>query len=174
MFKKFIYAFSILALAACGPKDNGKALVAYYSATGTTENCAKLIASAAGADIEAILPVEAYTAEDLDYTNENSRSSVEMKDPSSRPAIQDFKSDLSEYDTIYLGFPVWWAVAPRVINTFLETYDLTGKNIYLFVTSGTTPVDPSLEALVKSYPGLKFVDAKRITSEGDVTSWICK
>ena len=113
-----------------------KKLVAYFSASGITRNVAKMVAEAAGADLYEITPKEAYTKADLNWMDKKSRSSVEMTDKKIRPEITDTDAKISEYDEIFLGFPIWWYVAPTIINTFLEKYDFTGKKIVLFATSG--------------------------------------
>ena len=115
-----------------------KKLVAYFSASGVTARAAKNLAEAAGAELYEIKPAVPYTSADLDWQNKSSRSSVEMGDKSSRPAIADSNAHIGEYDTIFLGFPIWWYVAPTIINTFLEKYDFSGKTIILFATSGSS------------------------------------
>ena len=112
-----------------------KPLVAYFSATGVTAFVAKKLAEAAGADLYKILPEVPYTSEDLNWQNKQCRSSKEMHDRASRPAIADKNADIAAYDTIFLGFPMWWYIAPTIINTFLESYDFSGKTIVLFATS---------------------------------------
>ncbi len=113
-----------------------KALVAYFSASGTTARVAKELAQAAGADLYEIKPAVPYTKDDLNWMDKKSRSSVEMSDKSSRPAIADSNAEISQYNTIFLGFPIWWYVAPTIVNSFLESYDFSGKRIILFATSG--------------------------------------
>ena len=113
-----------------------KALVAYFSASGVTADAAKKLAEAEGADLYEIVPETPYTAADLDYTNKQSRSTLEMTDPSSRPALADRDAPIAGHDTIFLGFPIWWGTAPRIVNTFLDSYDLSGKTVILFATSG--------------------------------------
>lgn len=113
-----------------------KKLVAFFSASGVTANAAKILAEAAGADIYEIKPEVPYTKADLDWMDKSSRSTIEMQDKSSRPAIADKNADISAYDTIFVGFPIWWYIAPAIINTFLESYDFSGKTIILFATSG--------------------------------------
>ena len=113
-----------------------KTLVAYFSATGTTKRTAENLAKAAGADLYEIKPLKPYTSADLNWHDSNSRSSIEMKDHSSRPEIASDNFSVSEYDTIYLGFPIWWYIAPTIINTFLEKHDFSNKKIILFATSG--------------------------------------
>lgn len=112
-----------------------KKLVAYFSASGTTARAARTLAEAAGAELYEIRPAVPYTAKDLDWTDTNSRSSVEMRDQSFRPALAE-TTDLSPYDVVFLGFPIWWYVAPTIINSFLEQHDLAGKTVVLFATSG--------------------------------------
>ncbi len=114
----------------------GKTLVAYFSASGTTARVAKDLAQAAGAELYEIKPAVPYTKDDLNWRDKKSRSSVEMNDKSSRPAIADSNAEISQYDTIFLGFPIWWYVAPTIVNRFLESYDFSGKRIILFATSG--------------------------------------
>ena len=130
-------------------------LVAYFSATGTTTKVAELLADAVGADIFEIQPEIPYTTADLDWHNKNSRSSIEMKDDSSRPAIASKRDNMHEYDTIFVGFPIWWYVAPTIINTFLESYDMTGKTIIPFATSGGSGIGDTNKKLTPSCSGAK-------------------
>ena len=127
-----------------------KKLVAYFSASGVTADAAKKIAEAAGADLHEIAPEVPYTRADLNWQDKTSRSSLEMKDKSSRPAIADKKADVSEYDTIFLGFPVWWYTAPTIMNTYLESGDFGGKKIILFATSGSSGFGSAADDLKKS------------------------
>ena len=113
-----------------------KALVAYFSASGVTADAAKKLSEAEGADLYEIVPETPYTSADLDYTNKQSRSTLEMTDPSSQPALADRDAPIAGHDTIFLGFPIWWGTAPRIVNTFLDSYDLSGKTVILFATSG--------------------------------------
>ena len=113
-----------------------KTLVAYFSASGTTARVAKELAHAAGADLYEIRPAVPYTRADLNWMDKKSRSSIEMNDKSGRPALADRDADIAAYDTILLGFPIWWYVAPTIINSFLESYDFSGKKIVMFATSG--------------------------------------
>lgn len=122
-------------------------LVAYFSATGVTERMAKKLADIVEADLFEIVPKEPYTKEDLDWRNSASRSSVEMADKSSRPAIVGAVENMDQYDIIYVAFPIWWYVAPHIINTFLESYDLSGKAVVLFATSGGSDFGKTVEAL---------------------------
>ena len=115
-----------------------KKLVAYFSPTGTTAKAAQAVADAVGADMFEIKPAVPYTAADLDWMDSRSRSTLEMKDDSSRPAIAEKCASMAEYDVVYLGFPIWWYVAPTIVNAFLESYDLSGKTVVVFATSGTS------------------------------------
>ncbi len=124
-----------------------KKLVAYFSAGGVTKKVSERLAAAAGADLFEIEPAVPYTVADLDWTNKKSRSSVEMNDPSSRPEIARRLDSLEEYDTVFLGFPIWWYVAPTIINTFLESYDFAGKTIIPFATSGGSGLGKTVEVL---------------------------
>lgn len=128
-------------------------LVAYFSTTGTTKSAAEKVATEIGADIFEIAPEVAYTKEDLNWMDKKSRSSVEMADKSIRPKMNGEIVDISKYDEIYIGFPVWWYVAPTIINTFLESYDFTGKTIKLFATSGGSGFGKTIEELQPSAPG---------------------
>ena len=151
------------------------ALVAYFSATGTTAKAAKALANAAGADLYEIKPAVPYTGADLDWTDKHSRSSVEMNDKQSRPALADTGAPVAGHDVIFLGFPVWWYVAPTIINTFLECYDFTGKTIVLFATSGGSGLGKSAAGLRDSAPGAKIVDGRMLNgrlSEGDLKAWV--
>ena len=124
-----------------------KKLVAYFSASGTTARVADNLAKAAGADLYEIKPAVSYTKEDLNWMNKQSRSSVEMRDKSSRPALADTDADIAAYDTIFIGFPIWWYIAPTIINTFLEAYDFSGKKIVLFATSGGSGFGKAVDSL---------------------------
>lgn len=127
-----------------------KKLVAYFSASGVTAKLAKRLADAVDADIFEIKPEKPYTTADLDWTNKKSRSSVEMSDKSFRPAVAEKLDNIADYDTIYVGFPIWWYVAPTIINTFLEQYDLTGKTIIPFATSGSSRMGKTNSELAPS------------------------
>ena len=129
-----------------------KKLVAYFSASGKTAKVADMLADAVGADIYEIRPEVPYTKADLNWMNKKSRSSVEMNDKAFRPAIADKNAKIDQYDTIFLGFPIWWYVAPTIINTFLEGYDFSGKKIILFATSGSSGFGKTLEELKVSVP----------------------
>ena len=137
-----------------------KTLVAYFSASGTTAKAAKNLADAAGADLYEIKPAVPYTQEDLNWMDKKSRSSVEMNDKSSRPALADKDANIGAYDTILLGFPIWWYVAPTIINSFLESYDFSGKKIVLFATSGGSGFGKAVDGLKGS------VAADTVITEG--------
>ncbi len=153
------------------------ALVAYFSAGGTTARAAKALAKAAGADLYEIRPAVPYTRADLNWTDRNSRSSVEMNDRHSRPALADPKIPIAmdKYDVIFLGFPIWWSAAPTIINTFLESGDFTGKTIILFATSGGSGLGQSAANLRPSAPGADIVNGKVLNgrlSEESLIFWI--
>lgn len=137
-------------------------LVAYFSASGVTARKAKVLAEELGADLYEIAPAVPYTSADLDWMDKKSRSSVEMNDRSSRPALAKTEGDFSAYDTVYVGFPIWWYTAPTIINTFLETFDLTGKKIELFATSGGSGIDKAVKELKAQYPALNISGGKRL------------
>ena len=139
-----------------------KTLVAYFSASGTTAKVAKNLAEAAGADLYEIKPAVPYTQADLNWMDKKSRSSVEMNDKSSRPALADQDADISSYDKILLGFPIWWYVAPTIINSFLESYDFSGKKIVLFATSGGSGFGKTVDGLKGS------VAADTVITEGKI------
>lgn len=145
-----------------------KKLVAYFSAGGNTAALAKKLAAAAGADLFEIEPAVRYTAQDLDWMNKQSRSSLEMSDHSSRPAIAGTKSDLAEYDTVYVGFPVWWYIAPTIINTFLESGDFSGKRVILFATSGGSGFGKAADNLRGSAVGAEIIEGKVNPSDSDI------
>jgi flavodoxin len=133
-----------------------KKLVAYFSASGVTKRAAEKLAKQEGADLFAIRPVQPYSQADLDWTNKKSRSTIEMQDKKSRVEIADKVKDMSQYDEIFLGFPIWWGVAPHIINSFLEQYNLQGKTISPFATSGGSGYGRSNNELEVSAPGAKF------------------
>lgn len=138
-----------------GGKDT-KVLVAYFSATGTTKKAAERIAKAAHATLVEIEPQQPYTAEDLDWTNDKSRSSVEMKNKKFRPAIKKLTVNVDDYDVIYLGFPIWWGTCPTIINTFIESNNLEGKTVVPFATSGGSKIDKACKDLKSAYPKVNW------------------
>lgn len=135
-------------------------LVAYFSASGVTAKVAEKLSEAIGADIYAIEPKVHYTKADLNWMDKNSRSSVEMKDLNSRPEIAEQRDNMVEYDVIFVGFPIWWYVAPTIINTFLESYDLSGKTIIPFATSGGSDMGKTNEKLQSSCPNSTLFEGK--------------
>ena len=150
-----------------------KTLTAYFSAGGKTAKVAEKLAADLGTDIYEIHPEVKYTKADLNWMNRKSRSSVEMNDKSFRPAIITGDLDVSGYDTVFLGFPIWWYVAPTVINSFLESYDFSGKEIVLFATSGSSGFGNTLQELQPSAPGARFRESKvlsGIITEGKMQS----
>ena len=147
-------------------------LVAYFSASGVTKSVAEKIAGENGYDIFEIVPEEIYTPADLDYMDKNSRSTIEMNDKSFRPPIKQ-TCDVSSYDTVAIGFPVWWYTAPTIINTFIESVDLVGKRIKVFCTSGGSGVDKCVSDLQKTYPELDFAKGMRFTGNvSKAKEWI--
>jgi flavodoxin len=152
-----------------------KTLVAYFSATGTTAAAAKKLAEAAGADLYEIKPAVPYTKEDLNWMNKKSRSSVEMNDKSSRPELADKNAAISGYDLVLVGFPIWWYVAPTIINTFLESYDFMGKKIVLFATSGGSGFGRAVEFLKGSCPGAEIAEGKilnQLPDAAELRKWV--
>ena len=145
-----------------------KKLVAFFSASGNTARLAKNLAEAAGADLYEIRPAVPYTSEDLNWQNKQSRSSVEMNDKSSRPELADKNADIAAYDTIYVGFPVWWYIAPTIINTFLESYDFSGRKIILFATSGGSGFGKAVQNLKPSAPNAEIIEGKVNPSAKDI------
>ena len=138
-----------------------KRIVCYFSATGITKTVASMIAEFTESDLFEIEPVKEYTMEDLDWQDENSRSSVEMKNKKFRPEVKNKVTNISDYSEVIIGFPVWWYTAPTIINTFIEENDLTNKKVYVFVTSGSSSHAKSFKDLKETYPDLNFVNAKR-------------
>lgn len=177
---KFNYALAagVLAItcAACGnakktedakemntEKEN-KVLVAYFSATGTTKAVAEQITKATGGDLYEIAPEPRYTDADLDWHDKNSRSSVEMQDSTCRPALGGEKIDVAPYDVVFIGYPIWWDLAPRQVNTFVETHDLKGKRLVPFATSGGSTITNSVADLKRLYPDLDWLQGKLLNS----------
>lgn len=159
------------------PEDAGKkVLVAYFSATGTTKALAEYAADAVNGDLYEIVPQEPYTSADLDYGDRNSRSTKEMDDPSCRPAINGSVSDMSQYDIVFIGYPIWWGEAPRIVSTFMESYDFSEKTIVPFCTSGGSGMGSSarnLHSLTSN--SATWLDGERLSgssSRGDMVSWI--
>ena len=135
-----------------------KKLVAYFSASGTTAKVAKNLANAAGAELYEIKPAVPYSRADLNWQDKHSRSSVEMRDKSSRPELADTDANIAEYETIFIGFPIWWYIAPTIINTFLEAYDFSGRKIVLFATSGGSGFGKAVASLQPSAPKATIIE----------------
>ena len=177
-------AASMILAASCGQSGkksdknaettDSKTLVAYFSATGTTEAIAKTLAGVTGGTLYEIKPEVKYTAEDLDWTVKTSRSTLEMQDKTSRPAIVKDLADASKYETIYLGFPVWWYTAPTIINTFLEAYDFSGKTVIFFATSGGSTIDKANEEFKAAYPKINWKAGQTLNgaSEEEIKTWV--
>lgn len=149
-------------------------LVVYFSASGVTAKVAEKLSEAIGADLYAIEPEVPYTKADLDWMDKKSRSTIEMNNPASRPAIAGKRDNMNDYDTVFVGFPIWWYVAPTIINTFLESYDLTGKTIIPFATSGGSDMGKTNEKLLPSCKGAKLLDGKVFkasVSGADLAKW---
>lgn len=186
--KRFLLTLAALAIviAGCGQNKKTEAnqkteeetkmktLVAYFSATGTTKALAEKIASELNADLYEIKPEVPYTAADLDWRDKTSRSTIEMQDKNSRPAMIKDLENAESYTTIYIGFPVWWYTAPTIINTFLESYDFSGKNVVFFATSGGSTIDKANAEFRTAYPTLKWKDGKVLNnaSAEQIKSWI--
>ena len=198
--KKFAIIMVLAALFSCGTaqnkenkqENNGatetttvteqpqndntmKALVTYFSASGVTRNAAKQVADIIGADLFEITPEQLYTDADLDWRDKQSRSTIEMNDKSSRPAIKDGGKieNLNQYEVVYVGFPIWWYTAPTIINTFIEANDFTGKTIVPFATSGGSNIKKACEDLQAAYPNYKFGEGKLLNSidKAEIEKW---
>lgn len=152
-----------------------KKLVAYFSASGTTKNAAIQLAKAVGADLFEIRPAVPYTSADLDWTNQKSRSSIEMNDPGSRPEIAERVANMDAYDTVFIGFPIWWYVAPTIINTFVESYDFSGKALIPFATSGGSGLGKTADVLKPlCSETAKWLPGKMLnrTSDRELAAWL--
>ena len=152
----------------------GKTLVAYFSASGVTRRAAERLAEVVDGELYEIRPAVPYTPADLNWMDKHSRSSVEMRNPASRPALADHSVDVGAYDRVFLGFPIWWGVAPTIVNTFLEGQDWTGKTIVLFATSGGSGMGKTAEKLAPSCPGAKLIDGGLLNgslAEDRLTQW---
>ena len=152
-----------------------KILVAYFSASGVTAKAAWKLSEAIGADLHEIKPEVLYSSADLNWMDKKSRSSVEMNDPSSRPTIAEKLADMEKYDVVFVGFPIWWYVAPTIINTFLESYDFSGKTIIPFATSGGRGMGKTNEKLGPSCPGATLLQGKLLNgnlSEDSLKNWV--
>ena len=143
-----------------------KVLVAYFSASGATAAAAKEIAQATGADLYEIRPAQPYVDADLDWTDKNSRSTVEMNDPTCRPAIAAPVKNAEQYDTVFIGFPIWWYVEPRIVDTFLESYDFAGKTLIPFATSGGSGISKAEKSLKDRCPAANWVKGRLLNGSG--------
>ena len=172
-------ALLAVSLSACSQKKtetkmDQKVLVAYFSATGTTKSIAQQLAEVAGADLHEIKPEQPYTETDLDWHDKQSRSSVEMQDKHSRPAITAKLQSMKDYDVVYVGFPIWWYTCPTIINTFMEAYDFQGKTIIPFATSGGSSIKKACADLKAAYPNLNWKEGKLLNraSKAELQKWV--
>ena len=179
--KKFLLMMAALltmSLSACAQtkenKDMKKVLVAYFSASGVTKGVAQQLAEVTGGTPHEIKPAQPYTDADLDWRNKQSRSSVEMQDKSSRPAITDKLTNMQDYDVIYVGFPIWWYTCPTIINTFMEAYDFKGKTVIPFATSGGSDIKKACEDLKAAYPEVNWKEGKLLNraTKKDLEDWV--
>ena len=155
--------------------EGAKVLVAYFSATNTTEGVAEHIANGLNADLYEIVPEEPYTEADLNYNDDNSRSTIEMNDPSARPAISGSVENMEQYDIVFIGYPIWWGEAPRIVSTFMESYDFSGKTIVPFCTSGSSGIGSSDSNLEQLTSGADWLEGRRLNgsdSEETVMEWV--
>ena len=175
-----IAMLTIFAATACSQNktistiDKKKVLVVYFSATGNTKHVAQQIAALADADICEITPTKPYSHADLDWTNKQSRSSVEMNNPKARPEIKALSVDASRYDYVFLGYPIWWDLAPRTVNTFIETANLAGRTVIPFATSGSSAIANSVKKKKKSYPTIMWQKGKLLNSvsKKEIEKWV--
>ena len=173
-------ALLTISLSACSQsnkkenKEMKKVLVAYFSASGVTKGAAEQLAAVAGADLYEIKPAQPYTDADLDWRDKQSRSTVEMKDKNSRPAITDKLKNMQDYDVVYVGFPIWWYTAPTIINTFMEAYDFKGKTVIPFATSGGSSIKKACEDLKAAYPDVNWKEGKLLNraSKKELENWV--
>ena len=184
MYKCLLILLSVVGIATAtfaqqrqdmnSMQSNHKVLVAYFSATGTTARAAQKVAAATGGELYAVTPAQPYTDADLDWHNAQSRSSVEMNDPKARPALGGKRLDVSGYDIVFIGYPIWWDLAPRIINTFIESHDLKGKTVVPFATSGSSSIAGSAAALKRTYPALNWKEGRLLNraDEKTIRTWI--
>ena len=180
--KKIVLAMAALltiSLSACSQSNKKerkqmKVLVAYFSASGVTKGAAEKLAAVAGADLHEIKPAQPYTDADLDWRDKQSRSTIEMKDKNSRPAITGKLANMQDYDVIYVGFPIWWYTAPTIINTFMETYDFKGKTVIPFATSGGSSIKKACEDLKATYPDVNWKEGKLLNRavKQELETWV--
>lgn len=175
--------FTIMAISCMGgalnaassssEKSDGKVLVAYISFSGNTERIAKSIAQETGGDLYVITPAKAYSAADLDWRDEGSRCSKENANPKARPAIAGESLDIDEYDVVFLGYPIWWGVCPRVVNTFIEKYKFEGKKVIPFATSSSSGIEQSEQQFKSLYPNVDWQSGRRFSGSqtGEAATW---
>lgn len=166
--------FSVSAQQKNSNMEKTNILVAYFSATGTTAKVAHRIEEISKGDIYEITPEQSYTKADLDWHNQKSRSSLEMNDAKSRPALKGQKENMQDYDTVFIGYPIWWDQAPRIINTFIESHHLEGKKLIPFATSGSSEIGNSVNTLKKTYPDLEWESGRLMNnvSPKALQSWV--
>lgn len=173
-------AVMTLHFAACAQNEGGndmqtesKTLVVYFSATGNTAQAARMIADATKGTLYEIVPQQPYTSADLNWNNKQSRSSLEMNNPQARPKLKEGKAAVGTADVVFIGYPIWWNQAPRVVNTFIESYDLKGKRLIPFATSGGSSITNSVKELKRTYPALQWEDGKLLNraSRNTVQNW---
>lgn len=182
----------VMAMTSCSGGNSGasggdqaaqqntddKSIVVYFSCTGNTKAVAEEIAAQTGSDLHEIVPEEPYTEEDLNYNDDNCRANAEMNDPESRPAISNTIENLSDYDTIYIGYPIWWGSLPRIMNTFFDTYDFSGKTIVPFCTSGSSSISQSVSVIRDAEPEAQVKEGLQVSSSGaddssdEVSRWL--
>ena len=173
-------ALLTISLSACSQgnkkenKEMKKVLVAYFSASGVTEGVAKQLAEVTGGDLHKIQPEQPYTDADLDWRDKRSRSSVEMQDKKSRPAITNKLTNMQDYDVVYVGFPIWWYTCLTIINTFMESYDFKGKTVIPFATSGGSSIKKACEDLKTAYPEVNWKEGILLnrTSKKELDTWV--
>ena len=181
--KKIVLAMAALltiSLSACSQGEKTKeskqmkVLVAYFSASGVTEGVAKQLADVTGGDLHQIQPEQPYTEADLDWRDKQSRSTLEMQDKNSRPAITSKLTNMQDYDVVYVGFPIWWYTAPTIINTFMEFYDFKGKTVIPFATSGGSSIQKACEDLKSAYPDVNWKEGKLLNraSKDELKKWV--
>lgn len=177
--KKIILSFAavlVFCLTACADRKteqkqetSRKALVVFFSATGTTADAAQRLAAAAGAELYEIKPAKPYTSADLDWRDHQSRCFVEMHNLSFRPALKSKKDNIADYDVIYLGYPIWWNIAPTIVNSFIEAHGMKGKTVVPFATSGGSGIDNSVKELRKAYPDINWKDGALLNNADETT-----
>ena len=172
-------ALLTISLSVCSQSNKKeskqmKVLVTYFSASGVTKGAAEQLAAVAGADLHEIKPAQPYTDADLDWRDKQSRSSVEMQNKKSRPAITDKLANMQDYDVVYVGFPIWWYTAPTIINTFMESYDFNDKTVIPFATSGGSNIKKACEDLKAAYPDVNWKEGKLLNrvSEKELKAWV--